>query len=94
MVETAVQGFRLSPQQRHLWLLQQENKGHPYRAQSAVFIDGKLDENRLVDALRRVVNKHEVLRTRFRRLPGVAMPLQVITTEDSIAFEGHAPDRL
>jgi amino acid adenylation domain-containing protein len=84
MSDFAVQGFRLSPQQKHLWLLQKEEADYPFGAQLAVLLQGDLDTERLQTALQRVVERHEILRTRFRCLPGVAIPLQVITEQGTL----------
>ncbi len=76
-----MQGFRLSPQQRHLWQLQQVNS-LPYRCQCAVLIEGVIDINVLKQALEQVVNRHEILRTNFHCLPEMSIPLQVITNNN------------
>ncbi|MBN3925209.1 non-ribosomal peptide synthetase [Nostoc sp. NMS4] len=73
-----MQGFRLSPQQKHLWQLQGINS-LPYHSQCAVLIEGVIDINILKQALEQVVNRHEILRTNFHCLPGMSIPLQVIT---------------
>lgn len=72
-----MQGFRLSPQQKHLWQLQ-ETDNFPYRSQCAVVIEGNLDISRLQLALEKVVKRHEILRTNFHCLPGMTVPFQVI----------------
>ena len=72
-----MQGFRLSPQQKHLWQLQ-EIDHLPYRSQCAVLIEGNLDVNILKLVLEKVVNRYEILRTNFDSLPGMTIPLQVI----------------
>ncbi|PYS75786.1 MAG: non-ribosomal peptide synthetase, partial [Acidobacteria bacterium] len=66
-----------SPQQRRLWSLMCSG-GTPYRVQCAALIDGPLDTPALVSALEGVVARHEILRTTFRRLPGMNVPVQVI----------------
>ncbi len=76
-----MQGFRLSPQQKHLWQLQETNS-LPYRSQCAVLIEGVIDINILKQALEQVVNRHEILRTNFHCLPGMSIPLQVITNKN------------
>jgi amino acid adenylation domain-containing protein len=78
MQKEAIEGFRLSPQQRRLWSLQQTNQNMPRRAQAAVLIEGTLDAATLDDALRQVVRRHEILRTTFYRADGVEFPVQVI----------------
>jgi amino acid adenylation domain-containing protein/FkbM family methyltransferase len=77
-----VEGFRLSPQQERLWLLQQGGSS-PYRAQCAVRVEGDLDLASLQAALHVVVNRHEILRTTFHCVPGMTVPLQVISDADA-----------
>jgi amino acid adenylation domain-containing protein len=72
-------GYRLSPQQRHLWALQQAGGSNPYRAQCAVLVEGDVRGDAIRAAVARVAARHEILRTAFRRPPGRATPLQVIT---------------
>ncbi|MEQ9551965.1 MAG: condensation domain-containing protein [Coleofasciculus sp. G3-WIS-01] len=79
MQGVSIQGFRLSPQQKHLWLLQQGVNSQPYRVQSAVIIEGNLNFLLLESALQKVIEKYEILRTNFQALPGMNVPLQVIT---------------
>jgi amino acid adenylation domain-containing protein/non-ribosomal peptide synthase protein (TIGR01720 family) len=76
MTMTGVQGFRLSPQQEHLWSL--AGGGAADRAQCTVEITGPLDVEALRRAAERLFARHEILRTVFRRQPGIRFPLQVI----------------
>jgi amino acid adenylation domain-containing protein len=80
MQTETIKGFRLSPQQRHLWLLQQKEatSNSPYRAQCAIKIEGNLNVELLEKALEKVVSKHEILRTSFHCLSGMDVALQVI----------------
>lgn len=78
MQNGSIKGFRLSPQQKHLWKLQRETGNAAYRADCAVLIEGVLDLSILKAALHDVVARHEILRTSFRSLPGMTIPLQVI----------------
>ncbi|MBP5972962.1 amino acid adenylation domain-containing protein [Brasilonema sp. CT11] len=73
-----IDGFRLSPQQKHVWQLQLINS-LPYRAQCSVLIEGNLDIKTLKAALEQVVNRHEILHTIYNHLPGMTIPLQIIT---------------
>ncbi|HKV08641.1 MAG TPA: amino acid adenylation domain-containing protein, partial [Thermoanaerobaculia bacterium] len=84
MAETAVQGFRLSPQQRRLWTLAKEAEGSPYRAEAVVRITGPLDRARLETALGEVVARHEILRTVFPVPPGMSQPAQVIQPPEPV----------
>ncbi|MBW4454440.1 MAG: amino acid adenylation domain-containing protein [Nostoc indistinguendum CM1-VF10] len=71
-----VQGFQLSPQQKRLWLLQQDNS--IYRACCAILITGNLQVDVLKEALQKVVDRNEILRTNFYRIQSVKIPSQVI----------------
>ncbi len=76
MQAQTLEGFRLSPQQKHLWLLQQNSSA--YCAECAIVVEGKLNQQILKSALQQVVNRHEILRTTFHRQPGIKIPIQVI----------------
>ncbi|NEU75705.1 non-ribosomal peptide synthetase [Hassallia byssoidea VB512170] len=75
----SMEGFQLSPQQEHLWLLQQIDKTEAYRSNCAILIEGNLDINNLELALQNIGDRHEILRTCFPCLPGMTLPVQVIT---------------
>jgi amino acid adenylation domain-containing protein len=83
------EGFELSPQQKQLWRLQQAEPEQPYRAQCAVLIEGQIDVEILNTALRNVFARHEILHTTFSFLPGMKLPLQVITDAE-LAFDTDA----
>jgi hypothetical protein len=57
MQKVIADGFRLSPQQRRLWLLQRGGEHLPYRTQCAILIEGNLDVGMLRMALARVVER-------------------------------------
>lgn len=78
MSADTIQGFRLSPQQQRVWSLQQIDDGQPYRVRGVIAIDGPVDRLLLKASVDRVIQQHEILRTCFRSLPGMSMPLQVI----------------
>src|SRR5690348_6121549 len=80
-----IQGFRLSPQQKRLWALQQ--KFGPACAQGTLVIHGLLDVTRLERAVNAAGVKHEVFRTVFCREPGVKVPLQVIVEYGQLVWE-------
>ena len=90
MQQEIIQGYRLSPQQKHLWLLHHHDLGAaPYSAICAVIINGVLDTDRLRRALDEVVAQHEILRTTFRLLEGMSIPVQVIDAVGRGAFVTH-----
>jgi amino acid adenylation domain-containing protein len=72
-------GFQLSPQQKRLWVLQQDSSA--YLTQCAIFLEGDLKPELLKAALQQIINRHEILRTIFHRLPGIKTPVMVV--EDS-----------
>jgi amino acid adenylation domain-containing protein len=74
-----VEGFRLSPQQRRLWKLQESAGEIRNFVSLAVFsLEGKLQVGALRKALEKVCLRHESLHTTFRRMPGVLMPVQSV----------------
>src|SRR5262249_10926546 len=79
MQEVVAEGFQLSRQQKHLWLLQQADGSSAYRAQCGVLIEGALDPKILESAIEDVCERHEILRASFCCLPGMSIPLQVVT---------------
>jgi amino acid adenylation domain-containing protein len=83
-----IEGFRLSPQQRRLWELQQlHSDWQQYRARCLIHIRGELDYQVLKEALTQVVQQNEIMRTGFRYLPGVTVPLQII--QDDLPPDMH-----
>ena len=71
-----IEGFRLSPQQRRLWFLQQDQSA--YRAQCEIAIDGPVEVERLTRVVQEIVDRHEILRTTFQRQLLVRSPWLVI----------------
>src|SRR6185295_4118831 len=82
--QRAIEGFRLSPQQKRLWLLQ-ESDG-TYHTHSAFLAEGPLDCVRLRQGFERAVSRHEVFRTIFHRLAGMEVPIQVVLDELPLAY--------
>ncbi|BAZ30178.1 amino acid adenylation domain-containing protein [Cylindrospermum sp. NIES-4074] len=74
--EQVINGFRLSPQQKRLWSLQQDSL--VYGVQSAILLEGNLKTDILKSALQTLINRQEILRTKFQRPPGIKTPVQVI----------------
>ena len=85
----ATEGFSLSPQQKHLWLREEADRGLPYRTQCTVSIEGPLDTELLEAALRTVFARHEIFRTTFAGLPGATVPLQVIAASSTSSLQIH-----
>ncbi|MBW4617803.1 MAG: amino acid adenylation domain-containing protein [Cyanosarcina radialis HA8281-LM2] len=85
MQSLTIQGFRLSPQQKHLWSLQQDSC--EYRAQCTIQISGNLNVEVLKLALQEIGARHEILRTKFEHQPGMKFPLQVIGDRCNLSWE-------
>ena len=81
MSEATIQGYRLSPQQKRLWLLQARASASAFWSRCAVRIEGPVDLERLEEAIHSVVQQHEILRTTFPLLAGMTLPVQVIHEE-------------
>lgn len=82
-MEASITGYRISPQQRRIWLAAQEAPGC---LTATVTISGRVHSRKLQDACRAVVARHESLRTSFEKPMGMKYPLQVISSEPRIAF--------
>jgi len=72
-----IEGFRLSSQQKHLWEVQQDSLA--YGALCTIMLEGHLSVALLKAAVQSVIDRYEILRTAFRRVPGMTLPLQVPT---------------
>jgi NRPS condensation-like uncharacterized protein len=77
-----IQGFQLSPQQKRLWSVRDNNSA--YFAQCAVKIEGDLQSEVLKAAIETAIARHEILRTTFQTIKGFKIPVQAI--EDRIIF--------
>ena len=78
MQREIIGGFRLSPQQKRLWLLKEAASDQAFYSHCVVSIKGESKPELLKAAIRQVFARHEILRTTFCRVPGMTIPLQVI----------------
>src|SRR6185295_3034148 len=85
MPQEIIEGYRLSPQQRRLWLLRPSDRC----AQCAARIDGELLVEVLEEAVRQVASEQESLRTTFKLLTGMTIPVQVISDRPDVLFKRH-----
>jgi amino acid adenylation domain-containing protein len=83
----ALTGFRISPQQRHLWELREAGWDEASQAKCAVVIKGRLDIRHLKAAAQQAIVRHEILRTTFQCLPGMTIPMQVIEETGSLIWQ-------
>jgi len=85
MQNQTIEGYRLSPQQKHLWFLQKDS--YAYRTQVSVYLEGELKLEVLKEALHRVANQHEILRTTFHQRPGIRTPIQIIADSGKLSWK-------
>jgi amino acid adenylation domain-containing protein len=90
-MQEKVEGFRLSPQQKRVWLFQRKNPTAFY-SQVVVLIRGSLQEARLRQVIAYLVDRHEILRTVFHRQAGLRLPFQVVTTGGGDACAWRSED--
>src|SRR5205814_687680 len=83
MSSNMMQGYRLSPHQHRLWAMRH---AHATNSLCVIQITGKLEPEELKAALLDLIRRHEVLRTVYRRPPGMKAPLQVILDESDILW--------
>src|SRR5260221_8029498 len=76
MLDNKIHGYRLSPQQRRVWRLQQSESAWSFEARAEIRIKGHVESERLRAALMEVVEGNEILRSVFVSVPGLAVPLQ------------------
>ncbi len=89
MSSEQVEGFRLSPQQKHIWLQQDSDSQAAYRVQGTLKIAGNIDQEILGQALTFVVQRYEILNTTFHLLPGLTVPVQVINEPNGTVYNEH-----
>jgi len=82
------EGFRLSPQQKHLWQ-QQKMDNQSYCTQGFILIQGSLDATTLQMALEKVVERYEILHTTFHIVPGMTFPLQCIAAPGQVMLSQY-----
>jgi len=74
-------GYELSPQQKILFT----QCRHAAVAGLALLLEGEADPEKVRSALQALVQRHEILRTRFQRRTGMKFPFQVVSDEASFA---------
>ncbi len=82
MSPATMEGYRLSAQQRILWRRRQRIGFQ--NVQFGIILPDGVDDRALQSALRALSARHEILRTTYQSMPGMAMPVQVIGTDATI----------
>jgi amino acid adenylation domain-containing protein len=90
MPKTVDQGFRLSPQQQHIWWAQRAEPSAAFVVQTRIDIAGALDRRRLAQAVERAVGRHEILRTTFPLLPNLSVPVQSVESTAGFDWSEHS----
>ncbi|BAY10176.1 non-ribosomal peptide synthetase [Calothrix sp. NIES-2098] len=85
MQTKTITGFRLAPQQKRLWNLQQNSSA--FYSQASILIAGNLQIEILQNAIEQIVHHHQILRTKFYCLPGAKTPVMVVTDKISYDWE-------
>ena len=82
-----------SSPQRRLWLAaQQEQAARPYNLPYALAIRGPLDVGVLDRALRALLDRHQILRTRFNDVGGEPMQVVDVTCVSALAIQDVSAD--
>ncbi|MFE1744011.1 amino acid adenylation domain-containing protein [Coleofasciculus sp. H7-2] len=87
MPSETIQGFQISPQQKRLWGLQKLDLNQDYQARCYLLIEGVINVEMFKTSLQQIVNQHEILRTHFRCLSVMTIPLQVISEKSTINWQ-------
>lgn len=85
MTAETLQGFQLSPQQKSLWQLQQNSS--IYLSQAVIAIEGIINLKILEEAVQKVIDRQEILRTTFCQRSGMLIPFQVIDENNKITWQ-------
>ncbi len=84
-----IEGFQLSPQQKHLWWLAEDSQNPIYIGQIGIKLQGTLDQAALQQALNTLVTDNEILGTAFQWLSGMSLPVQVVGAFDAPTIQLH-----
>ena len=87
MQNSTSRGFRLSPQQKQIWISQQAFPGQSFCAVGVFTVSTSLDGNRLQRAFRILIGQHEILRTTFARPAGIKIPFQIISENTNFFWQ-------
>ncbi|WP_437796531.1 non-ribosomal peptide synthetase [Sorangium sp. So ce693] len=85
--DALIEGFELSPEQARSWRWQEAHLASAVRAaELCLRVPAGTDEARLERSLAELVERHEILRTDYPQLPGMALPVQVIQPSPAILW--------
>ncbi|MGH9568206.1 MAG: condensation domain-containing protein, partial [Candidatus Angelobacter sp.] len=87
MLSSQISAYRLSLQQKHLWMLQQD--GSSYVSQIALRLRGTLKAELLRQGAAELVHRHQILRSRFIHLSGLKVPCQSVADDLDPGWQSH-----
>ena len=87
MQKEVLTGYRLSPQQRHLWGLLRRGRAMTYQTRCVVTIKGELESRHLKAAAQDLIARQEILRTTFQSLPGMTIPVQIVRQTGDLLWQ-------
>ncbi|GIQ60769.1 hypothetical protein Flavo103_39050 [Flavobacterium collinsii] len=77
--------YDLPPPQYNIWLAsQQKNISIAYNMFAAYSVEGIIDRDKISNAVNKIINEHEILRTNFIEIDGV--PYQKINPSENVKF--------
>ncbi|TCN55438.1 amino acid adenylation domain-containing protein [Flavobacterium circumlabens] len=77
--------YDVTPPQYNIWLAsQQENTSIAYNMFAAYHVEGTVNPDKISAAIRKIINKHEILRTSFIEINGI--PYQKINPSEKVHF--------
>lgn len=79
------EGYRLSPQQKQIWLWLTDND--TYKMQYCLLFESDIVADRMQQAIEQVVQRHTILRTRFEPVPALNFPIQVIDNKALFSWQ-------
>jgi amino acid adenylation domain-containing protein len=78
MPTKTIEGFPLSLQQRTLWNFRARFGDHEMVTEAEYAICGALDLRRFEEALRLLIERHEICRSVYKSVPGLPEPMQIL----------------
>ncbi len=82
-------GFEVSPQQKSLWLLQPAGESENFRVTGTILIEDNLDEIIIEKAIQKVIQNNEILRTGFKAIADLTIPMQIICCGDNFCLNSY-----
>jgi len=82
-----IEGYSISPQQLTAWRAAGALGFHTYTTSISLLLTGEVGPERVNEALRRVILRHEILRSAFPVAEEIGTPLQVVSDQPILEWE-------